>query len=1069
MKKINQLNFLIILLLSLSLACNVFASNKDGKGKDKKPPLNKTLVDSAQSPMDINNITCWVGSDGYHDWVVGGSWNGAFPNGANAGAIFAEGIVWGGKVNDGLSPALRVNGNTYGTGCSAITRLYRVRPDYKSGNLTQDAADFLSVDPGAVSSGDVQSLRDQYQKDWNEWPAYAGSPDGDQGAPFDDKNGDGVYDPNVDVPGIPGASQTLFVKYNDNATPLYGAPAIGLEVSETYWGYSYTGALGNVIYKKVDIIYKGTSTSPPNSKITDMFIVQWADPDVGNSTDDFAGCDTALNLGYAYSSTDPDAVYEGIGLAPPAVGYDFLQGVSAYTGNPNDSALYNLKYRHGYAYVNATPMSSYAYFAAGGTWSDPDFSYTGTQEFYNLMRGFKPDPPYPSSAPFPGEVADVIHFTTPFGSYDGTYLLTGDPVAGTGKLDGSVDGPGDRRIMVTNGPITMNLNDTVEVVLALVGGIGSDHLGSITEMKNNDAIAQKVYDKLFKLATVPVPVVTAAPLNNKIILNWGEPNAAAQVENFSDQGYSFEGYDVYQLPTASSSLSDGVLLATYDKVDGITTIVDTVGSIITMGDTIPTPKIVETGTDNGLKRYYTVTNDVIENQPLRNGQEYYFSVVAYAYNPAPDVLPFHALQSSAVVITSIPQSNKPGVTYPYTGGDTLAVDHTSAARLSDGQVLPIVLDPNAFTGDNYEVTFTQVAADVTWTLTDVSTNQVIAQDQSNQSGDDDYPITGGVIVKVTSPPVAVNGYTFTPAADRWLTGYSGLGGEAFFGGLTIGANFFGSNITPDQYVTVEIRFTTNADGQKAYRYLRGGTPNYGYVDYTPQHFTVWDVDSDPPRQLAAAYVEQSGGPGDNSLWEPTSSEGDREYLFIFNTDYTETPDPFYTDHNLLGDAADFPTLYGMWPLIRGGHTFEPQDGQVFTIIPNYSNTGNDKFTFSIPKKQVSNATAKEDVKNINVFPNPYYGYQNRETSRENHYVTFSHLPQNAIIRIFDLSGVLVRTINHNSADLNNGQFERWNLQNDSNYPVASGVYVVYIDMPGVGTTKILKLAVIQEQQILKVY
>ena len=159
----------------------------------------------------------------------------------------------------------------------------------------------------------------------------------------------------------------------------------------------------------------------------------------------------------------------------------------------------------------------------------------------------------------------------------------------------------------------------------------------------------------------------------------------------------------------------------------------------------------------------------------------------------------------------------------------------------------------------------------------------------------------------------------------------------------------------------------------------------------------------------------------------------------------------------------------MWPLIRGGHTFEPQDGQVFTIIPNYSNTGNDKFTFSIPKKQVSNATAKEDVKNINVFPNPYYGYQNRETSRENHYVTFSHLPQNAIIRIFDLSGVLVRTINHNSADLNNGQFERWNLQNDSNYPVASGVYVVYIDMPGVGTTKILKLAVIQEQQILKVY
>jgi len=29
--------------------------------------------------------------------------------------------------------------------------------------------------------------------------------------------------------------------------------------------------------------------------------------------------------------------------------------------------------------------------------------------------------------------------------------------------------------------------------------------------------------------------------------------------------------------------------------------------------------------------------------------------------------------------------------------------------------------------------------------------------------------------------------------------------------------------------------------------------------------------------------------------------------------------------------------------------------------------------------------------------------------------------------------------------------------------------VVYIDMPDLGTTKILKLAVVQEQQMLKVY
>ena len=60
---------------------------------------------------------------------------------------------------------------------------------------------------------------------------------------------------------------------------------------------------------------------------------------------------------------------------------------------------------------------------------------------------------------------------------------------------------------------------------------------------------------------------------------------------------------------------------------------------------------------------------------------------------------------------------------------------------------------------------------------------------------------------------------------------------------------------------------------------------------------------------------------------------------------------------------------------------------------------------------------------------------------------------------------MVRTIDKDSPE----QFTRWNLQNNNNYPVASGIYIVYIDMPDLGTTKILKLAIIQEEQILRVY
>ena len=86
-----------------------------------------------------------------------------------------------------------------------------------------------------------------------------------------------------DIPGIPGAAQTLFVQYTDALSSAnYGSQPIGLQISETYWAYAYTGALGNVIYKKVDMVYKGTAKSSANSTIDSMYIVQWADPDVGN-------------------------------------------------------------------------------------------------------------------------------------------------------------------------------------------------------------------------------------------------------------------------------------------------------------------------------------------------------------------------------------------------------------------------------------------------------------------------------------------------------------------------------------------------------------------------------------------------------------------------------------------------------------------------------------------------------------------------------------------------------------------------------------------------------------------
>ncbi len=60
---------------------------------------------------------------------------------------------------------------------------------------------------------------------------------------------------------------------------------------------------------------------------------------------------------------------------------------------------------------------------------------------------------------------------------------------------------------------------------------------------------------------------------------------------------------------------------------------------------------------------------------------------------------------------------------------------------------------------------------------------------------------------------------------------------------------------------------------------------------------------------------------------------------------------------------------------------------------------------------------------------------------------------------------MVRTINRES----DSQFEQWDLKNDNALPVGSGLYIAYIEMPDVQATKILKIAVVQEQQILDRY
>jgi hypothetical protein len=118
------------------------------------------------------------------------------------------------------------------------------------------------------------------------------------------------------------------------------------------------------------------------------------------------------------------------------------------------------------------------------------------------------------------------------------------------------------------------------------------------------------------------------------------------------------------------------------------------------------------------------------------------------------------------------------------------------------------------------------------------------------------------------------------------------------------------------------------------------------------------------------------------------------------------------------------------------------------------------------------ALAKNSLDLIRVVPNPYYGSSTYEAKRSDNFVRITNLPNKCTIKIFTMNGMLVRTIKRDVTgqediyqkgassgdDIRQSKrspYELWDLKNQSNISVASGLYIIHVDADGLGE-KILK-------------
>jgi hypothetical protein len=97
------------------------------------------------------------------------------------------------------------------------------------------------------------------------------------------------------------------------------------------------------------------------------------------------------------------------------------------------------------------------------------------------------------------------------------------------------------------------------------------------------------------------------------------------------------------------------------------------------------------------------------------------------------------------------------------------------------------------------------------------------------------------------------------------------------------------------------------------------------------------------------------------------------------------------------------------------------------------------------------ATLESIMDKINVVPNPYYAFSEYESGKLDNRIKITNLPEECVINIYNISGTLVRTFNK----VDPLTSLEWDLKNRRNVPVAGGVYIIHINVPGVGE-KILK-------------
>ncbi len=1120
----------LIFAVCLIPASSAFADkdkDKDKDDKDKKaqqsepsillrtsgsgPDPGQCTAGLAQKDLDVNNVRVRLFNIGSIAYGNGAEHEYYVPQASGHSPIYAMGIWMGGMVGD----ELRTAGATYNNF------------EFWPGPLGSDGRPVNPNDCSAydrlfkVSRSDIQNYEatGQASADLADWPY-------DLGAPVIDGDGtEGNYNlSGGDRPDLIG-DQAVWWIMNDvgNTHRNTEAAPIGVEVRVHAFAFNRADALGNTTFFKYNVTYKGAEP------LTDTFFSIFSDPDLGDAGDDFVGVDTTLSLGYVYNDNAMDGVY---GPAPAAgydffqgpISEDgdtlgvtsfmyFINGGPAGTEDPRLSQqIYNVQQgfwragqpltAKGLGFQTDGDTTKFAYPGdpvAGEFWSEVNNDGNGARNQSGDRRLVVSTGPFTVRSGDSQDIVFGVVFAQGADNLSSISALRSADVLAQTAYDAGFDIPLP--------PPAPPLCDPNSVNAQLHPGSG--HCLYASEL---DGQAHLVW---------------GYPSNSVNYLGaYDFPDRFLDEFDFDDKSYTFEGFNIYRYPTSAFAADQREHVATFDIENGVTKVTDPVfdGDV---GDFIQ--QVSARGTDSGVKYNFALPNLTNYTDYYYGISAYAYSPnsTPKILESSPTNI---TIRPSRIASTQGGSSLNSGVTTADSVAVAVVQQGQGAVRWR--VVDPAQLKGSDYTVRMFDVGeecgVEEGHGVVSYSIMRESDGHLILDGCAHFANTGEaYPqrkdviLADGLAFTVSGPPpsyrtipgrsnaafLEITGPGGNPSCTLESDGsYSGNLGCPQLGGDLIDVSFnstgdyfmYGpSATTPRSHERIglftpndfEIRFTER--GSYAFHPFTSGN-----VMWVP--FEVWDIgptsgssyvgDNDPADdiQLIPNIFSDNGGECEFNVGEiPQDPFGlgftgtDRIYAYYATSSYAEweaavAPAVEADDDGCLAveAVAGHVAFSRNRPIQReiiftGFEDISSMEGTVIRFLTTKPHQAGD--TFLIATADIGRATGdagvlEASVEDIGIVPNPYRGRSAYETGNEDRRARFTNLPQTATIRVYTVAGTLIRTLYKDGPSTSLD----WNLTTDSNLPVASGMYFIHIDVPGVGE-KVMKFGVINRETNINIF